>query len=288
MSNGGVGRSWRTHAKHALMRSFIGQEVGVVNLLASRGQVSRCVWFDLTAGDGVAPDEIPWEQGCSPGILGHYAANLRVPATVVLSEIATATYDRLLASLAERLPQLGYTVAGPARWRRGTVEVVAVHGSGAGADISIINRDDAVLVLNDPNAITEWAMRPTFAQEVCDRTWRFRSLSTMGCNPAGLKRVDLAERLQWFELIQQQQAALPLHRDLLLTAIERDDAQWAYLIGTASKWRPTTENVARSEFAKVGCTVEMSWYRTDRDLFEAAKRRLFFTRAELREMAVRP
>lgn len=72
MSGGGVGRSWRTVAKHALMRSFIGQEVGAVNMLARRGSIGGAAWFDQTAGDGVAPDDMSWKTGCSPYNTGGF------------------------------------------------------------------------------------------------------------------------------------------------------------------------------------------------------------------------
>lgn len=284
-----VGRSWRTVAKHALMRNLLGQEVGVVNMWRARGDdISGAAWYDLTAGDGVAPDGVPWGTGCSPGIVASYARDLRVPTTALLSEIQPATYDRLLANLAENLPRLGYRQTGDFEWRfdRAGVPIVisALNMSGWDASVAIIGRDDAVFVLNDPNAITEWAMRPTFAQEIRERTWRSRSLSTMGCNPAGLKRLDLGERREWFGLVESQQVALPAYRDLLLTAIERDDAQWAYLVGQAAKWRKPTEDKVRSAFAQAGRTVAMSWYALDRPGFEATKDRLFFTKQELRDL----
>lgn len=283
-----VGRSWRTVAKHALMRNLLGQEVGVVNKWKNKGEhVPSSVWYDLTAGDGVAPDDTAWGAGCSPGIVASYARDLRVPTTVLLSEIQAATYDRLIVSLAENLPRLGYEPKDEFTWtfsRSGVdINLHALNMSGWDASVDIIERDAAVFVLNDPNAITEWAMRPSFAQEIRDRTWRSRSLSTMGCNPAGLKRLDLSERMGWFGLVKSQQDALPVHRDLLLTAIERDDAQWAYLIGQAAKWREGTESKVRSAFAQAGRTAAMSWYVVDREGFEATKDRLFFTKQELRE-----
>lgn len=285
MSGGGVGRSWRTHGKHTLMRSLLGKEVGVLNAWSRsvRTDVGKVVWYDLTAGDGVAPDDESWVQGCSPGILADHASRLERPGLVLLHEIQPATYDRLLSSLAANLPRLGYNPVGPTgAWCRGPVQIVAINGNGAEADTTPVQWGDAVFVLNDPNAITEWAMRPTFTQELIGRTWLCRSLSTMGCNPAGIKRLDRAEREQWFELVRQQQDTLPAHRDLLLAAIERDSAQWAYLVGDAAKWRASTENVVRTAFAKVGRTVAASWFRSDSARFEETKRELFLTRSELR------
>lgn len=286
-----VGRSWRTWAKHELMSSFIGEEIGVVNrALRDRG---RLVWIDLTAGDAANVDGVAWHKACSPGILAHHAAyrdvHARKPVEIVLYEIQSATFDRLVSNLDRNLPSMGYAKDGPNRWRIGDkVTITAVNASGHDADISFVGRTDAVFVLNDPNAITEWAMRDTFAQEITSRTWCFRSLSTMGCNPAGIKRMDIEERRAWFGLVGAQQAALPNYRDLLLAAIERDEAQWAYLLSTAEKWRASTESVVKTAFKKIGRTAAMSWFGRDPDRFEETKRTLFLTKKELRDAANMP
>jgi len=280
-------------AKHALMRNVVGQEVGAVAGLNKKygDVISRAVWFDQTAGDGVAADDTTWTTGCSPGILASHAKNLLIPARITMSEIQRATHDRLLAKLDEQLPELGYTRQDVGLWTAETVsgsliELAVRNASGWDVDSSFVSKRDAVLVLNDPNAITEWAMRPTFAQELKDRAWASRSLSSMGCNPVGLKRTKRPERDEWFALVEREERALPPYRDLLLTAIERDDAQWAYLISQPCKWRSKTESVVRTAFNTVGRTVAMSWYRTDREAFEATKQTLFYTRQELREMGL--
>lgn len=284
-----VGRSWRTPAKHGLMSNFVGQEVGVVNTLKFVG-IDRLVWIDLTAGDAAPVDGSTWHRSCSPGILAHHAVHSRKPVEIVLYEIQPSTYDRLLANLAEHLPVLGYEKDGENCWRAGeTATIHAINDSGQRADVRYLRRTDAVLVFNDPNAITEWAMRSTFAQEVKDRgVWCFRSLSTLGCNTAGIKRIGLEdgsgdakrERRAWFDLIAAQQAALPSYRDLLLAGIERDEAQWAYLLCTATKWRASTEAVVRTEFRKIDRTTTMTWFGRDPLGFEGAKQFLFLTRKE--------
>lgn len=290
-----VGRSWRTYAKHELMGSVVGQEAGAVRHLAS---VERHVWIDLTAGDAAPVDGVAWARGCSPGLLALHASNARKPVEIVLHEIQPATYDRLLINLNAHLPNLGYEKDGEGRWRLGErVTITALNISGHEADVSRLLRTDAVFVLNDANAITEWAMRPTFAGEICDRTWCFRSLSTMGCNPAGIKRIGLddgsgdakRERRAWFNLIATQQNTLPNYRDLLLAAIEKDEAQWAYLLCTAAKWRPQSEGIVKSAFKSAikrlpeesrGRTAAMTWFGMDPLGFERTKRELFLTKSE--------
>lgn len=283
-----VGRSWRTPAKHGLMSSFVGQEVGVTNNRMFTS-VNRLAWIDLTAGDAAPVDNSDWHRSCSPGILARHAAHSKKPVEVVLYEIQPSTYDRLLANLGEHLPSLGYEKDGENCWRTEKATIYAVNQSGQTADVNWLRSTDAVLVFNDPNAITEWAMRNTFAQEIKDRgVWCFRSLSTLGCNTAGIKRIGLddgsgdakRERRAWFDLIAAQQATLPRYRDLLLAGIERDEAQWAYLLCTAQKWRKSTESVVRSEFRKIDRTTSMTWFSENPLGFEQAKRFLFLTRKE--------
>lgn len=289
-----VGRSWRTYAKHELMNSVVGQEVGVINQRTFKmDQVDRLVWFDLTAGDAAPVDDTEWRRCCSPGILAYHATNSRKPVVIRLYEIQPATFDRLLKHLEEYLPDLGYVRDGESCWRHGdTVEIRAVNASGRAASVDLIGKRDAVLVFNDPNAITEWAMRDTFAQEIVDQqAWCFRSLSTMGCNTAGIKRLELRERLDWFDLIDTQESVLPHYRDLLLAAIEKDEAQWAYLLSTSvkEKWRGQAENEVKAAFRTAlkrmpkesrGRTAGTAWYRQSPSEFEETKLQLFLTKAE--------
>jgi hypothetical protein len=281
-----VGRSWRTYAKHELMNSVVGQEVGVINRPTRlMNKVDRLVWFDLTAGDATPVDGTDWHRGCSPGILAHHAitGQSRKPVTIYLYEIQPATFDRLLNNLSTQLPKLGYEAGGDGKWRHDRQVVIeAFNDSGHTASIDLVDNRDAVLVFNDPNAITEWAMRDTFADELTSRTWCFRTLSTMGCNPAGIKRLALSERLAWFDLIDTQETVLPQYRDLLLAAIERDDAQWAYLLSTSglADWRKKSESAVASAFRKAGRTAETAWFRASLAEFRATKLRLFLTRVE--------
>lgn len=274
-----VGRSGRTPAKHDLMRSIVGREVGAAGSMTA---VDRLVWFDLTAGDGITCDEgASWAMGCSPGIMALYATHSKKPVDLTLFEIKPATYDRLMSSLSRHLPDLGYVPVEEGRWAFGNVvDLRAVNGSGADASIAGVCRFDAVLVSNDPNAITDWAMRPSFAREISEKTPWFRSISTMGCNPAGLKRLPPDIRMGWFDLIASQENALPRYRDLLLAAIAGDDAQWAYLLGEPVKWRGSAERMATTAFRRHDYTLDMAWCRMQRGPFDDLKRRLFLTRSE--------
>jgi len=272
-----VGRSWRTPAKHGLMNDIVGREVGAAN---SIDKITRLRWDDLTAGDGVVSDDLVWRENCSPGILAHHGRKAKKPLRITLFEIKPATYDRLLSNLSEQLPRLGYERANGGWCYGGLVELRSVLGNGAEVRLDGIRRSDAVLVSNDPNAITDWAMRPGFPAEVDGRTPWFRNVSTMGCNPAGLKRLDRQTREGWFPLLADQEASLPRHRDLLLAAIRRDDAQWAYLLCEPVKWRERVEREVANEFRRHGKDVDLAWFRTQRDHYEDVKLRLFLTKTE--------
>lgn len=278
-----VGRTWRTPAKHDLMRSLIGKEVGVSKMMPA---IRRCIWYDLTAGDAAPVDDSTWSTSCSPGILAHHARNVGKPTYVYLFEIKPNTYDRLIDNLGARLPELGYRRADENTWLHGeNVFLCASNASGADANTQLVEPGDAVFALNDPNAITEWAMRPTFAREVGDRTPWFRSLSTLGCNPAGIKRLGLEERTGWFDLVRSQEQACPHYRDLLLCAIERDASQWAYLMGEPIKWRGSMESTARTAFKKHGAALTAAWRRENPQQYSDLKRQLFFTAKEREEGA---
>jgi hypothetical protein len=272
-----VGRSDRTPAKHGLMNRIIGKEVGAANYNA---RIVKHLWLDLSAGDGIVPDHLAWERNCSPGLLAFHARNCRKPVDIILYEIKVATFDRLLSSLEERLPHLGYAWDGHA-WRFGSaVRLQLLNESGAGASLYGCGNSTAVLALNDPNAITDWVMRETFATDVRCRTAWFRSISTMGCNPGGLKRLPLAERMRWFELVSQQEAALPAHQDLLLAAIHNDDSQWAYLICEAQKWSESIQRGVVQDFRQHGMEMDLGWYRSEQEQYQGIKERLFLRRTE--------
>lgn len=277
-----VGRSWRTPIKHEYLWSIVGQEAGAIPFLRAR----RGIWYDLTAGDAAQVDGEVWHRACSPGILAHHASKCRIPVHVRLYEIQTATYDRLVTNLAEQLPALGFVADGPASWRHsgGGATVTAFNASGALADVSDVDRNAGVFVVNDPNAITEWAMRPTFAAEIAARTGLFRCLSTMGCNPAGIKRLAITERINWFATVREQQQALPAYRDLSLAALDRDEAQWAYLVATSDKWRKKTDQAARKSAKSCNRSVSIAWWRQDGDAFDDLLLRLFLQRSELKQI----
>ncbi len=277
-----VGRSWRTPIKHDYLWSITGQEAGAIAHLGAQ----RGIWYDLTAGDAaLIPGEM-WHRSCSPGILAYHASQCLIPVHVRLHEIQAATYDRLLGNLDSYLPTLGYSTTTPGTWTHpGNGSAVTAHNlGGAEADLTNVDRDTAVFVVNDPNAIIDWAMRPTFASEIADRTWLSRCLSTMGCNPAGLKRLTIDERIKWFATVREQQQAMPYYRDLSLAALDRDEAQWAYLVATSDKWRAKTDQAAKKSAKSCNRSVSIAWWRQEPHRFDDVLLRLFLQKTELEQI----
>lgn len=293
-----VGNSWHTITKHSLKRRFVAREVGAANHI---DWIHRLVWIDLTAGDAIPRYDAEWHEACSPGILAHHAIQARKPVIIDLYEKDPDTFGKLIASLDVHLPMLGYTRETDHRWRLGDkVWLRAVNGDGRQAPIAHLERNDAALILSDPNAITDWPMRRGFAQEIDDRCKGLRILSTLGCNVCGIMRfpldaegvlplgetvMSLKERRNWFRLIEEQEAVLPRRHDLMLAAFERDSAKWAYLLWTptAGRWRAETENDVRTAFRKVGRAADIAWFRLDQQRFEQAMKRLFLTGGEFFE-----
>lgn len=282
MAKPNVGRSWRTPIKHDYTWSIVGQEAGAIAHLGAQ----TGAWYDLTAGDAALIPGKMWHRSCSPGILAFHATQCQLPVRVRLHEIQPATYDRLIGNLGIYLPALGYGATGPSSWTHsGNGSTVTAHNlSGSDADVSDIDRDTAVFVVNDPNAIIDWAMRDTLPAEISTKTGLFRCLSTMGCNPAGLKRLTIDERIKWFATVREQQQALPHYRDLSLAALDRDEAQWAYLVATSDKWRAKTDQAARKSAKDNNRSVSIAWWRQNPHRFDDLLLRLFLQKSELEQI----
>ncbi|MEU3096582.1 hypothetical protein ABZ690_17740 [Streptomyces sp. NPDC006967] len=305
-----VGTSWRTVMKHTAMTTFITREFNAGNHIPWIGRF--CI-TDLTAGDGSSAYDAPWHTSCSPGIIASLALTSRKPVVIDLYERDQETYDTLISNLAKRLPVLGYQRTADDRWRYEGIWLRASRQDGREASIDHLaqSHQDAVLILNDPNLITDWAMRPGFMSEVLTAGTRFggrgkvkgfRVMHTLGCNVGGAKRapfqrdaqalpdddlrtMDLTERRNWFNLIEEQCAHLPARHDLALAAFENDPAQWAYLFTTPRlpRWYADTEADIRAAFKAVGRTGEIAFYRRDNNRFERLKNRLLLTKTELAE-----
>lgn len=280
-----VGRSYRTPAKHKAMYEQVASEICAANKLPS---IFKIRYYDLTAGDGIVDPDLEWSRNCSPGIIALCATYSEKPIDVFLFEIQTATYDRLLEVLNERLPEMGYSLKETRTinempttiYTHENVVLNVINGSGYQAWTTGVNNATAVFFTNDPNAITTWAMRANFAKSLASACWAVRGMSTMGCNADGIKRLPITVRNEWYGHVQDQINALHDHHDLLIVEIEKDKAQWAYLFHETKKWRKKLEGVVDRSFTRQGLTVNQAWFRTDHDRFTEIVDRLFLTKRE--------
>ena len=276
-----VGHSQRTPCKHQLMSRLFGREIGALTT-ASFAKVPGAYWVDLTAGDGIAANGGAWIKNCSPGILAHHARydRNRKPVQVVLFEKATRTYATLLDNLANELPQIGYRREDENIWRAGPATLFALNDDSGTFNPLVIPPGSAVQIVNDPNTINTWAMDPNLMAEVKRRSWASLGMSTMGCNAAGLKRLDRAERDGWYGHVAAQVRGLHDYHDLLLAAIERDAHQWAYLVTAPIAWKHQVTADAQGAFGKGGFSLQCVWLRDAPPEFRALLDRLFLSATE--------
>lgn len=270
-----VGLSSRTPSKHDLLRRVVGREAGVVwRTYTTR----RYRLFDLTAGDGVGDGSTGlWERDSSPGILAHHAAwlGLRgVSAHVLLTERASATFTELMDNLLRELPIRGWEQIGEAHWVCGMAELEANQLDSLELAPEF-HPDDIVFANNDPNTIKDWAFPPLMVQNA---PRMITTLSTLGCNVGGLKRLDEEERLLWFEHVRKIEGTTSRWHDVVLANIDRDPAQWAYCLSTPSKWREQVQGDITKAFAPT-FAMNVAW-RSDGSAYRRMQDELFRTSKE--------
>lgn len=285
--NGKPGRGWRTPAKHELLNKIVGHIAGAAT--TERIGANRFIAYDLCAGDGIPEDGFDFWNGTSPGILIGHAINAgrkphMAPSLIVLYEVKPATFGRLIESLTANFQATSHIEADRVRFDHPAATVVAFCDSGHNAEVGYVNPNSCVFINHDPNAITEWAMRATMSGEVLKATWMCTTFNTLGCNPSGIKRLGWEEeRKGWYDHLGSLAKYLPQYSDLVLAAIERDAAQWAYAITAPKKWRATVEKDIHAAFRKIGRTMNVVWLRLDLIKFNKLVDVLFKTRGERSE-----
>jgi hypothetical protein len=272
-----VGKSKVTPCKHDLLNSLLGREAGVLKGnpmgFGSYGIV------DLTAGDGV-PYGAEFTRGCSPGIILKHskwiAERTSVQPKALFIEKQEITYERLRSNLEQsfqdlQLDRLGDRICVDAKCMN-SKEFIFPNG--------IV---DASFIYNDPNHIEDWCLTP----ELLGSVPRFTtSLSTLGCNVSGLKRIDLHRRREWFyrvELISE--TILQRWHDACLFSVGGAD-QWAYLITAPAVWRDAiTQNCIKAATKIEGREAEpqIAWRKADPFAFYQLERFLFLTKQEFND-----
>lgn len=265
-----VGKSNRTYGKHKLLNSVVGRLAGAFTKI--RFLHTPFFFIDLCAGDGSPSYYSDWS---SPQILHYHANKLREAmgeesAVIILVEKDRATFDKLQKAF-------------PAH-----KNTYLIHGDSKSPDVitqiaEIIKTkgksSSPCFVHNDPNKVTDWAITPELLKVLPRYT---TSLTTMGCNVGGLKRLDLEARERWFEYVHvlgKSVRSINCH-NAYLASLVNDKAQWAYLVTAPSKWERDVVRDVKSAFKDWPCGVEGAWL-SDTQKFEALIRSLFLTKKEL-------
>lgn len=229
MARNTVGKSGVTPTKHFLLDRLLGQEAGVY----AKGGLPWCdkaVWVDLTAGDGQPTRQQKPENSCSAGIFTKHAsfvATKEKPLEVGFFEKNTNTH----AKLTENLNSTWFPKYPAAQ------NVVQTFNVDSALFTLSVSDSTACFLVNDPNSIDDWAFTADLLRSAPPFT---RTLTTMGCNVGGLKRVlidspELSNK--WRDNIEM--LYLLQRHELILFAVG-DASQWAYLISTPDKWLEQT------------------------------------------------
>jgi hypothetical protein len=272
-----VGKSGVTPCKHDLLNKLLGREVGVLTRNAIG--VSSYGIVDLTAGDGI-PYRNEFTKGCSPGIIlkhAHFLAarakRASIHVRVHLIEKQTRTYETLAKNV-----RIG--------WRE--VDITPVNNQ-FNLDMECADAKqflfppswaEAAFLYNDPNHIEDWCLTP----EILASAPKFTtSLSTLGCNVGGMKRLDLDRRELWFDRINLVTNSIvqPWHDACLLSVGGAD--QWAYLVTAPTKWRDRITAdclAAASKMEGREADPQVAWLKQDPAAFLALQQYLFLTKAE--------
>ena len=264
-----VGKSGVTPCKHDLLNKLLGREVGT--LKANKLGIGDYLIVDLTAGDGVPYTGKEFRKGCSPGIILHHAEYLatqtHVQANVLLLEKQEATFLELVANIKSQ-PDLNCDVL---------LNVFFRDSKSWGFSESLT---DAAFLYNDPNHIEDWCLTPKMLASAPKFT---TSLSTLGCNVGGMKRLDLDKRELWFDRINMVTSSIVQSwHDACLLSVGGAD-QWAYLVTAPTKWRDQITSdclAAASKMEGREADPQIAWFKQDPAAFLALQQYLFLTKAE--------
>ncbi len=283
-----VGKSAVTPCKHELLNRILGREAATIGIVNRKLDLNlRCVqWLDLTAGDGIpAGEDGVFHRNCSPGIMLHhlgYAASrsgLRISLTA--TELNPVTFGRLRANVRQSPLLQSWEEKTEDYWTDGKSSAVYLNMDARELLPPNSAMQQAVFIYNDPNTIENWCLTPEFLARCPKMT---TSLSTLGCNPAGLKRLPRERRELWYDRIEMIRQTLQNWHDLCLFSVGNSD-QWAYLISAPQKWRDeiTKDCQKAFEFADLGANRKeptIVWLREDEAAFRRLCDYLFLTKDE--------
>lgn len=267
-------------------------------LSAGTPPVAEALLYDMTAGDGVpyvsseqkeliGGSDRSFMDGCSPGIFlrhAHWLAqHKRVPVSLTGCEKQAVTHSELVKNTGQWLSASGWQQVdrGVHQASGGYGQVRYIHANSQEMPGPGINRNASCFIYNDPNHIEDWSLTPEFLQNCPKFT---TSLSTLGCNVGGLKRIEEGKRREWFIRVEILcDALLQRWHDACLFSIGGAD-QWAYLITAPEKWRDeiTREclQAASKLEKKITAAPQVVWRKAEPSRFYELERFLFLTKDE--------
>jgi hypothetical protein len=304
-----VGSSGVTPIKQFMLNRLVGRELGVLSL--RKLPVRQVNLIDLTAGSGIpqvafdqqlaigeTPETKAFAKGCSPGIfLSHASAwaqnGARLPLSLTMIEKQDTTFQLLAGNTEDYLDNQ------PA-WRHGTSDHAWDYApsdwEGNAVSVNLYEIDardwcarqrfgarESLFFCNDPNHIADWALPPAFLHN-CPRFTT--SLSTLGCNVGGLKRMRLEERMKWFDIVQQICTSIVREwHDAALLSVN-NNSQWAYLITVPAVWRECITadclKAASTTTDKISKPPTIAWCKAEPARFKELQNYLFFTQEEIK------
>lgn len=274
-----VGKSGVTPCKHDLLNQLLGREIGV---LTRQNFISEYHIFDLTAGDG-NPTQNGFTFSCSPGIaLKHVnwaSENTTKPVSYYGIEKQPQTFALLQANCDEWLIANGWHVSG-VNYRKNNALANFYNLDSKNISLTDWSKGQGVFLYNDPNHIEDWCLTPKIIENLPEFT---TSLSTLGCNVGGLKRVEIEKRQLWYERVDALVSNLvqPWH-DACLFSVGGPD-QWAYLITAPFKWRTNITKECFKAATKIKnrtAEAQVIWFKENPDEFKHLQDYLFLTKTE--------
>jgi hypothetical protein len=259
----------RTPGKHSLLDKILGRLVGAFPYIKFLNPPFFLI--DLCAGDG-APSYHSKES--SPQIINKHANHIRerlgeASAVVILVEKDRATFDKLQKAFPAT--NNTYLIHGDSKDPSVIAEIAEIIKSKG-------KPSSPCFVHNDPNKVTDWAITRDLLKVLPRYT---TSLTTMGCNVGGLKRLDLENRESWFDYVQVLAKAVKSVKchNAYLASLRNDKSQWAYLVTCPAKWEKDVANDVEKAFKDWPHGVEGAWL-SDPLRFKSLIRKLFLTKKE--------
>jgi hypothetical protein len=264
-NNSTVGSSdGRTPLKHFILDKALGRIVGVTALGKSTVPARMpLLVVDMCAGDGVAR-----ESGTSsPEIIAKHIEfkKLNGKAKAIFYEAAPASFNTLRSRFESNL----------------RVELRNADSSGFDLKSELSVPDQAVFIHADPNSIETYPITRELCLSMSPTT---TLLVTLGCNVNGLKRLPWESRKPWAWHVKNLVDTLSFNHDLIIFTLERDQAQWSYVLRLPHKWSNETEQmICKACMDMWPKGINSASYKHRRSEFSSLVQKLFLTKSEIDE-----